>query len=110
MPSSPRLLCVDRIYNPNLPEAERQPACVMVCPVSARAFGDLGDAESDVSRRVAERGGVDLLPDLGYQPVNKYLPPRPRRAAAEHAPLADAADGADVGQRLLRWVDRLLSR
>jgi Fe-S-cluster-containing dehydrogenase component len=101
---------VDRIYNHNLPPAERQPACVMVCPASARAFGDLGDPESDVSKRVAERGGVELLPQLGYQPVNRYLPPRQRRAAASSEPLQDAAGGADVGQRLLRWVDRLLSR
>ncbi len=103
-------LCVDRIYNTNLPLAERQPACVMVCPTSARHFGDLGDADSDVSRLVAERGGVDLMPDLGYRPVNKYLPPRQRRAAADTAPLQDAPGGADIGQRLLGWVDRLLSR
>ena len=103
-------LCVDRIYNQNLPPAERQPACVMVCPASARAFGDLGDPESEVSKRVAERGGVDLLPDLGYRPVNKYLPPRERSAAASSAPLPDAAADADIGQRLLRWVDRVLSR
>jgi hypothetical protein len=82
----------------------------MVCPASARAFGDLGDPESDVSKRVAARGGVDLMPDLGYQPVNKYLPPRERSAAASSAPLPDAAANADIGQRLLRWVDRVLSR
>ncbi len=63
-----------------------------------------------MSRRVAARGGVDLLPDLGYRPVNKYLPPRERRAAADTAPLPDAPGGADIGQRLLGWVDRLLSR
>jgi len=103
-------LCVDRIYNTHLPVAERQPACVMVCPTSARHFGDLGDADSDVSRLVAERGGVDLMPDLGYRPVNKYLPPRKRRAAADTTPLHDAPGGADIGQRMLRWVDRLLSR
>lgn len=103
-------LCVDRIYNTHLPVAERQPACVMVCPTSARHFGDLGDADSDVSRLVAERGGVDLMPDLGYRPVNKYLPPRARRAAADSAPLQDAPGGTDIGQRMLGWVDRLLSR
>ena len=26
------------------------------------------------------RGGLPLLPELGYAPVNRYLPPRPRRA------------------------------
>ncbi|MGK2942627.1 MAG: 4Fe-4S dicluster domain-containing protein [Immundisolibacter sp.] len=103
-------LCVDRIYNTHLPVAERQPACVMVCPTSARHFGDLGDPESQVSKLVADRGGVDLLPGLGYEPVNKYLPPRERRAAADTPPLKDADAEGDASHRLLKWVDRLLSR
>ena len=40
------------------------------CPAGARHFGDLGDANSPVSRLVAERGGTDLMPELGYRPVN----------------------------------------
>jgi Fe-S-cluster-containing dehydrogenase component len=28
-------LCVDRIYNETIPEAQRQPACVITCPVGA---------------------------------------------------------------------------
>ena len=88
-----------------------EPACVTCCPVSARHFGDLGDPDSEVSQMVAERRGGDLLPELGYRPVNKYLPPRPGRMAprppaAEHAEPPDTAPG----ERLLRWVDRLLSR
>ncbi len=106
-------LCIDRIYNEHLAPEDRQPACVMVCPVSARHFGDLGDRESDVSQMVAQRGGGDLMPELGYKPVNKYLPPRSSRmapqppAAGDGLPLEDRAAPAD---RLLRWVDRLLSR
>jgi Fe-S-cluster-containing dehydrogenase component len=34
-------LCVDRIYNENLPEEDRVPACVRTCPAGARHFGDL---------------------------------------------------------------------
>jgi Fe-S-cluster-containing dehydrogenase component len=104
-------LCVDRIYNETFDEHDRQPACVMACPTRARHFGDLGDPESKVSQLVAERGGYDLMPELGYQPVNKYLPPRPRRdaSAARSAPREQAAD-LSAASPLLRWVDRLLSR
>ncbi len=104
-------LCVDRIYNETLDEADRQPACVMACPTRARHFGDLGDAESDVSKLVADRGGYALMPELGYRPVNRYLPPRPRQdaASAKKAPAADAIDTAQMSP-LLRWVDRVLSR
>jgi len=52
---------------------------VRACPTGARHFGDLGDPDSAVSQLVAEREGFDLLPEMGYKPVNKYLPPRPRR-------------------------------
>ena len=68
-------LCVDRIYNQNLEEIERQPACVITCPVGARHFGDLADPGSEVSKLVEERGGYDLMAEMGYKPTNKYLPP-----------------------------------
>ena len=45
-------LCVDRIYNDNIPEEDRVPACVRTCPTNARHFGDLGDPNSDVSKMV----------------------------------------------------------
>jgi Fe-S-cluster-containing dehydrogenase component len=103
-------LCVDRIDNENLPEAERQPACVMACPTRARHFGDLGDPESAISRLVVERGGVELLPELGYRPTNRYLPPR---APVSPMPLADSEPAPDTaarpGDRLFRWLDRVLS-
>jgi Fe-S-cluster-containing dehydrogenase component len=105
-------LCVDRIYNEQLEEAERQPACVQACPTRARHFGDLGDPESKVSKLVAARGGVDLMPELGYKPVNQYLPPRPRRAGpadAAQAPAGETLD-ADALPPVLRWLDRVLSR
>lgn len=104
-------LCIDRIYNQNLAAEDRVPACVASCPTSARYFGDLGDAASDISRLVRERNGYDLMPELGYKPVNKYLPPRPRRtgahadeAAPQLQPLSVEAAGG-----LLGWIDRLLS-
>lgn len=101
-------LCVDRIYNESFAPEDRQPACVMACPTRARHFGDLGDADSVVSKLVAERGGVDLMPELGYRPVNKYLPPRPRRDATA-APEEPSFDPTALPP-LLRWIDKVLSR
>ena len=107
-------LCVDRIYNEQLPEEDRQPACVQACPTKARHFGDLGDPESDVSKLVAERGGVALMPELGYAPVNRYLPPRPRRAGENETmtPPSTPQESLDTAQLspMLRWLDKVLSR
>jgi Fe-S-cluster-containing dehydrogenase component len=101
-------LCVDRIYNEHLDEADRQPACVQACPTKARHFGDLGDPDSDISRLVLDRGGVALMPDLDYKPVNRYLPPRPRRTGDASAEEASAP--ADTGTLTARWLHRILKR
>jgi Fe-S-cluster-containing dehydrogenase component len=102
-------LCVDRVYDESVPARDRLPACVVTCPVSARHFGDLGDPNSDVSKLVAARGGFDLIPELGYQPVNKYLPPRPERRQ-ETATAAPSASDTGSATGLLGWLDRMLSR
>ncbi|CUH40885.1 Tetrathionate reductase electron transport protein [Jannaschia seosinensis] len=110
-------LCVDRIHDETRPEEERQPACVRTCPAGARHFGDVADPDSAVSRLVAERGGVDLMPEQGTRPVNKYLPPR----------VKDTLQGADIAGEedvlapflapvteepggFLGWLDRALDR
>ena len=101
-------LCVDRIYNDKLDEVDRQPACVQACPTKARHFGDLGDPTSKVSLLVADRGGVTLMPDLDYKPVNRYLPPRPRRggdASEDEAPAS-----TDTSNLAARWLNRILKR
>ncbi|HWG67571.1 MAG TPA: 4Fe-4S dicluster domain-containing protein [Rhodanobacteraceae bacterium] len=106
-------LCVDRIYNETLDERDRQPACVMACPTRARMFGDLGDPDSDVSKVVAEREGFALMPEFGYQPVNRYLPPRPRRDGSKIAlPMEANEEILDTEKLppLLRWLDKALSR
>ncbi len=100
-------LCVDRIYNDNIPERDRVPACVATCPASARHFGDLGDPNSDVSKLVAAREGFDLMPEQDCKPVNKYLPPRPRSSASGEGP--KALNDASPAGGFLGWVDRLLS-
>lgn len=100
-------LCIDRIHNETLDEADRVPACVRTCPTGARHFGDLGDPQSAVSRLVAARGGYDLMPEMGTAPVNKYLPPR-RKGAVAAAPLVALGEGEATG--LAGWLDRLLGK
>jgi hypothetical protein len=39
-------------------------------------FGDMDDANSAVSVVIRERGGYQLMPELGYNPTNHYLPVR----------------------------------
>ena len=98
-------LCVDRIYNENLPEEDRIPACVRTCPAGARHFGDFADPASNVSQLVAERDGYDLMPEQGTRPVNKYLPPRNRDVPS--APEGGAEDGTEF-TGFLKWLDKAL--
>jgi hypothetical protein len=50
------------------------------------------------------------MPEMGYGPVNKYLPPRPR-ATLSPPPLPRPTEATGgVAGRLLSWVDRALSR
>jgi len=72
-------LCVDRIYDASLAEADREPACVKACPTSARLFGDIHDPQSEVSQAVRGNGGYQLMPEWGTQPANHYLPRRQTR-------------------------------
>lgn len=111
-------LCIDRIYNDEIPQQDRIPSCVRTCPTNARHFGDLADPQSDVSRLVAERGGIDLMPEQGTRPVNKYLPPRAKRVrdaaplvaetAARPVDLYSLAEARPTG--LLGWLDAALEK
>jgi len=100
-------LCVDRIYSDSATAADRLPACVAACPTGARHFGDLADPKSSVAKLVAERGGYDLMPELGYRPTNKYLPPRPRRDACGQAG-EPKLESAATTSGFLGWIDRML--
>lgn len=45
------------------------PACVAVCPVHARSFGDINDEQSEIHRRIQQSAHVDtLLPEKGTHP------------------------------------------
>jgi sulfite dehydrogenase (quinone) subunit SoeB len=101
-------LCVDRIYNENLPQEDREPACVRTCPTGARHFGDLGDPNSAVSLLVADRGGYDLMPRMGTKPTNKYLPPRKKDRPDQASLLAPLLDIKAKG--FAGWLDKMLGK
>lgn len=98
-------LCVDRIYDENLPREERQPACVLTCPTRARLFGDFDDPDSEVSKLTRERGGEQLMPELNYRPTNMYLPPRPPKKAPAHT-----APRRGLLEKVKDWANRAVSR
>jgi Fe-S-cluster-containing dehydrogenase component len=110
-------LCVDRIYNENLPEVDRVPACVRTCPAGARHFGDFADPESNVSKLTAERGGLDLMPEQATKPVNKYLPPRPKDRLDQPKPVGEIdilapflAPVIEEPKGFLGWLDKTLEK
>jgi phenylacetyl-CoA:acceptor oxidoreductase subunit 1 len=57
-------------------DTEATPACVNACPMGARAFGDLNDPESKVSRLLGSHPSYRLREDLGTGPRVYYLPAR----------------------------------
>jgi Fe-S-cluster-containing dehydrogenase component len=73
-----------RYYHPTLKVADKcslcyhrikrglNPACVEVCPVDARIFGDLSDPRSAVSRFAEENPVQVLKPTMGTQPKLVY--------------------------------------
>lgn len=80
-----------------------QPACVQACPTGARHFGDIADPDSNVSELVRHRGGFALMPETGYGPGVRYLPPR--------APVpVPAPDVPTRATSVRHWIDRILSR
>jgi len=57
-------------------DAEATPCCVVSCIASALTFGDIDNPESAVRKLIAERRGVQLLPEMGTDPSVYYLPRR----------------------------------
>lgn len=61
------VLCHNRV------ERGLEPACVEVCPMRARVFGDLDDPDSDISKLVSTRTHTHLLEEEGTHPSVYYL-------------------------------------
>lgn len=59
-------------------DPQATPACVNVCPVGARVFGDVNDPESPVSRYLAQHDTFVLREDFGTRPRVRYV--RPEKA------------------------------
>jgi dimethyl sulfoxide reductase iron-sulfur subunit len=57
-------------------DPEATPACVNICPVGARVFGDLNDPESPVSKAIAANPTLRLREELGTEPSVYYVPPK----------------------------------
>ena len=99
-------LCVDRIYDMTMAEADRKPSCVMACPTSARLFGDIQDPGSrGLAAPSAKAAAIQLMPEWGTHPANHYLPRRktrvqdPRgRTRARRQPAQGRSPAAQAGQ------------
>ena len=61
--------CYHRISN------GQKPACVEICPVGARRFGDANDPNSDIAAYVASTHPKPLHPEYGTSPRVLYLGP-----------------------------------
>jgi Fe-S-cluster-containing dehydrogenase component len=55
-------------------DREATPACVNICPVGARVFGDLLDPDSPVSQVIAANPTLRLREELGTEPSVYYIP------------------------------------
>jgi len=54
---------------------------------------------------------MDLMPELGTKPVNKYLPPRPKdQLSSDQTPTQSLQAQADNPAGFFAWLDRTLEK
>jgi Fe-S-cluster-containing dehydrogenase component len=56
----------------HLVDAGQKPRCVDACPVAAITFGNLDDANSDISKKIVSLKAVPLNPEFGTNPKVYY--------------------------------------
>lgn len=64
------------LCNQRTADGSSLPACVVVCPTGARAFGDIDDPDSDASKMLAAANEEDihtLLDDAATHPTARYI-------------------------------------
>lgn len=61
-------------------DPQATPACVNICPVKARIFGDIHDPESPVSKYMEEHDTFRLREDFGTEPKVHYVRPKLKEA------------------------------
>ena len=57
----------------NLIDRGEVPACMQLCPGRARVWGDLEDPDSEISKLIASRSYMQLMPEAGTDPRVYYL-------------------------------------
>ena len=57
-------------------DPEATPACVNICPVGARIFGDLKDPQGHLSQVIGNNSTLRLREELGTAPSVYYIPPK----------------------------------
>jgi phenylacetyl-CoA:acceptor oxidoreductase subunit 1 len=57
-------------------DRDATPACVNICPVGARTFGNLNDPNSPASLKIAQNPTIRLREELGTEPNVYYIPPK----------------------------------
>lgn len=76
-------------------DRDATPACVNTCQARALTFGDLDDANSEVSRLIHDKNGFQLHPEYGTDPSVYYIDPG-IAGATSNVPPPDTTTGSHM--------------